>query len=261
MDRHDAAFSRKLALVGVVVIPFLCSSSGRTGLTRNIASGSACPRSAGPLEPPLLGVLPGVDKPKLILAQDIDYPPYAQLGPASEDFPISGFGPEFAQGMLAVCDVDLTLVQTQWSRCWENDRIGEGLALGEFHGCTTYTHTSGVRNRYLEFSIPILNDSKAAGILTRLDEDGNPVVSGDSNLDGVKVVDVVGFAPTEDNLAIVTNGCTGEKFSGYEVIQPDKATDFPSDDALRALLNATADAMWVCKYCIIFLCLLYVPRE
>jgi hypothetical protein len=27
------------------------------------------------LEPPLAGILPGVDRPKLIVAQDIDYPP------------------------------------------------------------------------------------------------------------------------------------------------------------------------------------------
>ena len=200
------------------------------------------------LQPLLPGVLSRSNSPHLILAQDVDYPPYAQLGPAAEDFPISGFGPEFASGMTAVCDLDVTLVQTQWGRCWSDDRIGEGLALGEFHGCTAYTHAYGVRNRYLEFSKPILKDNKAAGILTRLNADGTPVISGFSNLKGVKVVDVIGFAPTADNLAIVTNPCTGEKFMDYEIVAPSETTDFPNDDALKALLNGEGDAMWVCKY-------------
>ncbi|CAB9520766.1 expressed unknown protein [Seminavis robusta] len=205
-------------------------------------AGPTC-RSA-PLEPPLAGVMPGKDRPHVILAQDVDYPPYAQLGPASEDYPTSGFGPDFASGMMGVCDIDVTLVQTQWARCWESDRIGQGLALGEFHGCSAYTHASGVRNRYLEFSDPILDDSKAAGILTRL-ENGVPVIDGNSNLDGVKITTVVGFAPTEDNLAIVTNQCTGEPYSGYEWVEPSFTTDYPNDDALRTVLNGDADAMWV----------------
>jgi hypothetical protein len=37
----------------------------------NTGSGSC----SAALEPPLVGVLPGVDRPKLIVAQDIDYPP------------------------------------------------------------------------------------------------------------------------------------------------------------------------------------------
>jgi hypothetical protein len=57
----------------------------------------------------------------------------------------------------------------------------------------TYTHSAGVRNRCLEFSQAILDDNKSAGILTRLDEDGIPVISGLSNLGGVTVVDLPGF--------------------------------------------------------------------
>lgn len=55
---------------------------------------------SSPLEPSLPGILPGMDRPKIILAQDIDYPPYAQLGAAEDDFPISGFGAEFATGLM-----------------------------------------------------------------------------------------------------------------------------------------------------------------
>ena len=32
-------------------------------------------------------------------------------------------------------------------------------------GCMTYTHTYGARNRFMEFSRPILKDNKPAGIL------------------------------------------------------------------------------------------------
>ena len=55
-----------------------------------------------------------------------------------------------------VCDVDVEIVQTQWNRCWSDDRIGPGLASGEYHGCATYTHASGVRNRYLGKSVQAL---------------------------------------------------------------------------------------------------------
>lgn len=195
--------------------------------------------------PPLPGIAPGVDRPKVILAQDVNYPPYAQLGPVSEDSPLSGFGADFARALPEVCDLDVVLTQTQWLRCWDTDRIGEGLATGEYHGCMTYTHTAGVRNRYLEFSNAILDDNKSAGILTRLDADGNPVINGLSNLNGIKVVDVPGFAPTEDNLAIITNLCTGESFADYEIIKPTTTTDQENDDALRTLLSVDADVMWV----------------
>jgi hypothetical protein len=193
----------------------------------------------------LQGITPGVDRLKVVLAQDVTYPPYAQLGLVSEDSPLSGFGPDFARALPEVCDLDVVLVETQWLRCWDSDRIGEGLATGEYHGCTTYTHTAGVRNRYLEFSGAILDDNKSAGILTRLDADGNPVIDGLNNLSGIKVVDVPGFAPTEDNLAIITNLCTGGSFIDYEIIKPSYMTDQENDDALRTLLDGDADAMWV----------------
>ena len=118
--------------------------------------------------------------------------------------------------------------------------------MAEFHGCYSYTHTKGVRNRYLEFTSPIIN-GKPAGILTRLDADGKPVIDGDSDLDGVAVVDVQGWAPTADTLAMVVNPCTGEKFSGYTMIVPTVTDGTPNDNALKTLLKGDADAMWVCK--------------
>lgn len=74
----------------------------------------------------------------------------------------------------------------------------------------SYTHTAGERNRFLEFTNGILNVNKAAGLLVRLNSDGSPAISPSSDLNGVKVVDVTGWAPTADTLAFVLNDCTGE---------------------------------------------------
>lgn len=56
--------------------------------------------------PPLPGVLPNRDgKTKLIVAQDIDYPPYAFLGtPPLSDYTVEGFGKDFAEGMAELND-------------------------------------------------------------------------------------------------------------------------------------------------------------
>jgi hypothetical protein len=144
--------------------------------------------AASMLQPPLPGILPGKDKPKLILAQDVDFPPLAMLGPEEEDYPLAGFTVDFAMGMQAYCDVDVKMVQTQWVKCWDSDRIGDSLSRGDYHACSSYVQTAGVRNRYLEFSLPILNDVAPAGILTRL-VNGTPVVDGNSDLSNVTIVD------------------------------------------------------------------------
>merc|ERR1719491_992384 len=163
--------------------------------------------------PPLPGVYHRERNTKVILAQDIDYPPFTGIG---EDLKLSGFGPDFARSLEEVCDIEVVLVQTDWSNCWGDNKIGLGLLNGYYHGCTTYTQTKGVRNRYLEFSAPIVDIKKPAGILTRL-VGGNPVVDGLSDLSGVKVVDIVGWAPTSDVLSLSKNICTGEHFSGFNM--------------------------------------------
>lgn len=189
-----------------------------------------------------LASVPGVSSDVVLLAADINYPPYAQLGSIEDDAPLSGFGPDLALSLSEVCPaLQVEVTQANWGEdCWGSNVIGEGLKAGRYHGCMTYTHTGGVRNRYMEFSSPILSDNKAAGILTRL-ENGVPVIDGNSDLSGVKVADVVGWAPTADNLAIVTNKCTGEPFAGYELISPDGE----NDGALQALLDGTVDAVWI----------------
>lgn len=199
-----------------------------------------------PLEPPLPGIMPGLTKPKVILAQYIDYPPYAYMSePPEGDYELAGFGVDVAKGLESVCDIDVNFVQTDWADCWDAGKIGEGLNNGHYHACMTYTHTKGERNRFLDFSYGILSMNKPAGLLTLL-TDGVPTITGLDDLSGKKIVDVVGWAPTADALAMVTNQCTGNRFSGYEVVTPDAYDSLPANDAaMQMLRNGEADAMWV----------------
>lgn len=116
----------------------------------------------------------------------------------------------------------------------------------------TYTHTKGVRPRFAEFSYGILKDNKPAGILTRL-VDGKPVIDPKSNLAGVKIADVKGWAPTIDSLDFVSNNCTGERFENYEMISTENSytrvdgtvIEGVNDVALAMLLDSEVDAVWV----------------
>ena len=123
--------------------------------------------------PPIPGVAQNGIKKKIILAQDIDYPPFSMLASpqeTGEDYELSGMAIDVINGMNAMCGgLEIVPVQTDWDNCWatETSEIGDGLLNGYYHGCLAYTHTRGVRNRYLEFSHPITQNG-AAGILTRL---------------------------------------------------------------------------------------------
>ena len=150
----------------VTILPLLvCSTAFASEISeRNLNSkqtktpkGTSRGQIKVPKSPPLPGVSNDGYRPKVILAQALDYPPYTSLG---TDLGISGFGPDFARGLEDVCEVDVTLVETAWSECWGDKKIGNGLLSGHYHGCTTYTGTKGVRNRYLEFSSPILAMNK-----------------------------------------------------------------------------------------------------
>lgn len=143
--------------------------------------------------------------------------------------------------MKEMCDLEVHAVQTTWDKCWSG-AIGRGMTDGSFHGCMTYSHTYGARNRYLEFSHPILDRNKPAGILARLDKDGKPELSPTSNLSGKKIVDVKGWAPTADGLSFVRNSCNGEQVTGFKIIVPAVSGN---DAALKYLLNGTADGMFV----------------
>ena len=164
-------------------------------------------------------------------------------------------------GMSELCELDIIPVQTNWENCWADNEIGQGLLNGHFHGCMSYTHVKGVRNRYLEFTNAIIHKG-SAGILTRLDTEESPVVSSMSDLEGVKIVDITGWAPTMDGIEFVNNECTGNPFSGYVMSQTGTSytwtgyennsnvmTDITltnaNDIGLAMLLDGTVDAVWI----------------
>lgn len=58
---------------------------------------------------------------------------------------------------------------------------------------------------------------KAAGMLTLLDQFGNPKVSGTDSLEGKTLIDVAGWAPSGQALKYLKNSCTGEPFMYEDV--------------------------------------------
>lgn len=180
--------------------------------------------------------------PTITLAQDIDYPPYAF---ATETGELTGFGYDVAMGVDSMCpDLNIVVNETLWDECWSSDNggeLGELVDDGTLDGCTTYTHTAGVRDEVADFSHAILKVNKAAGLLTMLDENGKPTVNGLDDLSGKTIVDVGGWAPTADAINIVENKCTGEMYSTeYTLLVGDG-----NDEAMSMLRNGTADAMFV----------------
>ena len=89
--------------------------------------------------------MPGKDKPRIVLAQDIDYPPYAFLN--DETLMLGGFAIEFAKGIetMAPDEIQFVFTETNWGNCWSSGEMGQGLANGWYHGCMGYTSTYGVR--------------------------------------------------------------------------------------------------------------------
>ncbi len=150
---------------GTIILPLLACSPvfASNSSQRNLKSKKGSKKTSPgqikvPRSPPLPGVSNDQPRTKVILGQPLDYPPYTQMG---IDLGISGFVPDFARGLEDVCELDVTLVETAgWSECWEGEKIGNGLASGHYHGCTSYTAAKGVRSRYLEFSSPILAMNK-----------------------------------------------------------------------------------------------------
>lgn len=185
---------------------------------------------------------------------DIDYPPYAYLreppyGSSADIEEVVGVGPDMIKAMGAYCGFDVTVTQAHWADCWGSNEIGQGLREGWYHGCMTYTHAAGVRNRYLEFSDSWAIRNKPSGLIVKLNG-GVPALNGNSDLNGKIIVDVTGWAPTADTLAFVDNQCTQQKYTNYTVVQGDDITVdgsyFGSNDrALLAVLEGKADAMWI----------------
>ena len=102
------------------------------------------------LTPGIPGVSPGTERPKAILAGDIDYPPYSYIGDASTGFVMDGFAVNVARGLEEVCDIDVFVGQTRWADCWDN--------------------TDGVEQ--IEQLPAVRLHFQRAGLLFRFDDDG-----------------------------------------------------------------------------------------
>ena len=87
--------------------------------------------------------------------------------PPEGDYELAGFSVDVAHGLKEVCpNFDFSTRQTTWGECWDgtiglnsygqDPKAGKGIEQAYYHGCMAYTHTTGVRNRYLEFSNGIL---------------------------------------------------------------------------------------------------------
>ena len=147
-------------------------------------------------------------------------------------------------------DIDIKVVKESWANCWSSEgggRLGAKLANASdtsLDGCMTYTHGRGVRDTFADFTDAMLDDNKPAGLLTLLDSDGKPRVSGLSDLYGKTVIDVGGWAPTADGLGFVTNQCTGQKYSPYyEVVVANG--DIANDVAMQMLRDGEGDAVFI----------------
>ena len=138
-------------------------------------------------------------RPHVIMAMDIDYPPYAYTrethpGPPFNDThaldEVVGVGADMIKALGEHCGFDVTITQAHWSDCWGAGEIGAGLREGWYHGCMTYTHAAGMRNRFLDFTGSWAEPNKPAGLITRLDRNGVPHINGQDDLAGRTIVDV-----------------------------------------------------------------------
>ena len=225
---------------------------------------------AGPYPGLVPGVAMGGAKPRVVLGIDINYPPYANLA----GLHLGGYGIDFINLMNDMCDIEITVSQVSWSECnydlppdytttggytflaeagsFTNGGTvaktmpGSGIKEGTVHGCMTYTHLFGARERIFEFTHAWTQAaSKAAGLITRL-VDGKPVISPESLFTGVKVVDVTGFAPTADLIGAAFNDCVDGKpmfdLAGVEFVNPAGDGNY---EAMKVLKDGGADVLWV----------------
>ena len=88
----------------------------------------------------------------------------------------TGFAVEMIEEVCRVCGLDCELVLERNENCWSSGGYpGVGLQSGFFDACPAFTNTPR-RQTGVDFSDGITLP-RAAGILTRLDERGEPVVS------------------------------------------------------------------------------------
>ena len=190
----------------------------------------------------ILCMFVGASGVTLKFGQDVNWPPYAYINETTGQ--LAGFGKDIADGMTALCD-DLTIevVQVPWADCWSSANggsLGAAVEDGTLDACMTYTSTWGVRQDFADFSYAILDDNRAAGLMTLL-QDGVPKVNGLSDLSGLTIIDVGGWAPTADGLGYVKNKCTDESYSSnYTLVVGDG-----NDAAMKMLRDGEGDALFI----------------
>ena len=120
-----------LSLGTLACVIFLVASLGGAV----IEAGPQCRAVPRLWEPPIQGIMPGKDRPKILLATAVDYPPYSYVHSTTLD--VTGFVPDFARRMSDHCPMDVVIVETAWQDCWTNDAIGaklDGGMAGESRG-------------------------------------------------------------------------------------------------------------------------------
>jgi len=173
-------------------------------------------------------------------------PPYVELGSPEDGFPLSGFVVKVGQSLSQVCDIDISFSEAAPGTCFTTFGIADRLAQGAVHGCANYLHTVGPRDRQAEFTLPLADNRTPAGLLTRLDVNGEPALSGLDNLDEKIIVDVPGSVPNPEDLLNAVNPCTGQPFGKPTIVSSD-LPGFAADSALQYLLNGKADGLWISK--------------
>jgi hypothetical protein len=196
-----------------------------------------------------LPTLPGMPRKRLLgrdriaIMMGTNYPPYAMWNTTGgKPDQLGGIGYDFALEACRQCNLDCIMTVDKWANCWDNDLPGIGLMSGYYHSCATFTNQYQ-RQWSLEFSEAFLAKNKPAGILSKLDLTGQPVIPPSSDLSGFKICDVAGWAPTIKTLSYSKNDCAGGTlFQGFKVVTP--AENGP-DAAMKALLVGDCDAVYM----------------
>jgi len=205
---------------------------------------STTERTAFPTSKPTAVPTPTPTNRTITFGVGLNYPPFSF---ESEDGEIAGFFRDFADGMSAVCDnLEIVLVETAWAQCWAEgdgfEGLGSAVTSSNLDGCTGYDHRHGVRDVISEMSDAILQVDPA-GLLTLLDKDGHPKVTGRDDLSGKKIIDVNGWSPIPDHLNFVTNLCTDERYSfDYELVD---TQGYGHDEAMKMMRDGGGDAIFM----------------
>ena len=111
MDWGDSKIAGTLMISNVLLfIIMICLSVAINKRSSPIDSLSIVPSNTtfkNTLQPNLPGIIGGVDRPRLIIGQDINFPPFATL---DDQYNLGGFGYEMAMGVAKTCDWDLTVI-------------------------------------------------------------------------------------------------------------------------------------------------------